>query len=202
MSLTTAKTSAITLFAEILLKAFSDPGCAGASGALEFIDSQGEKMQIQPLYAAPQHGPQVAEWLWQAFAGDALPQAFFSSIVEHSQTPGALPLTFIATDGEALLGTVGLWRCDLISRQDLFPWMAALFVAETARGQGLAGKLQRHVIDYARQCGYPQLYLYSACRDFYERFGWRYIGEGLDYPATAVSLYRYDLSLSAGVITE
>ncbi len=64
-------------------------------------------MQIQPLYAAPQHGPQVAEWLWQAFAGDALPQAFFSSIVEHSQTPGALPLTFIATDGEALLGTVG-----------------------------------------------------------------------------------------------
>ena len=97
-------------------------------------------MQIQPLYAAPQHGPRVAEWLWQAFAGDALPQAFFSSIVEHSQTPGALPLTFIATDGEALLGTVGLWRCDLISRQDLFPWMAALFVAETARGQGLAGK--------------------------------------------------------------
>ncbi len=92
---------------------------------------------------------------------------FFSSIVEHSQTPGALPLTFIATDGEALLGTVGLWRCDLISRQDLFPWMAALFVAETARGQGLAGKLQRHVIDYARQCGYPQLYLYSACRDFF-----------------------------------
>jgi hypothetical protein len=35
---------------------------------------------------------------------------------------------------------------------------------------------------------------YSACRDFYERFGWRYIGEGLDYPATAVHLYRYDLS--------
>jgi hypothetical protein len=34
--------------------------------------------------------------------------------------------------------------------------------------------------------GYQELYLYSACRDFYERFGWRYIGEGLDYPATAV----------------
>ncbi|MDU1457002.1 MAG: GNAT family N-acetyltransferase, partial [Klebsiella sp.] len=43
---------------------------------------------------------------------------------------------------------------------------------------------------------------YSACRDFYERFGWQYIGEGLDYPAVAVSLYRYDLSLSRGAITE
>jgi predicted N-acetyltransferase YhbS len=41
-------------------------------------------------------------------------------------------------------------------------------------GRGLAGQLQRHVIDYARRAGYQELYLYSACRDFYERFGWRY----------------------------
>ena len=110
-------------------------------------------MTILPLYAAPQHAPQVTEWLWQAFGGETLPQAFFASIVAHSQTPGALPLTFIAVEGELLLGTVGLWRCDLISRQDLFPWMAALYVAEAARGQGLAGKLQRHVIDSTKSLG-------------------------------------------------
>ena len=132
----------------------------------------------------------------------ALTRAFFASIVEHSQTPGALPITFVAVEGERLLGTVGLWRCDLISRQDLYPWMAALYVAPEARGQGLAGKLQQHVIGYARAQGYTELFLYSACRDFYERFGWQYIGEGLDYPASAVSLYRYDLSLSRGAITE
>ena len=66
----------------------------------------------------------------------------------------------------------------------------------------MAGKLQQHVIGYARTQGYSELFLYSACRDFYERFGWQYIGEGLDYPAVAVSLYRYDLSLSRGAITE
>ena len=159
-------------------------------------------MIIQPLHAAPQHASRVTEWLWQAFGGETLPQAFFASIVEHSQTPGALPITFVAVEGERLLGTVGLWRCDLISRQDLYPWMAALYVAPEARGRGLAGKLQQHVIGYARTQGYSELFLYSACRDFYERFGWQYIGEGLDYPASAVSLYRYDLSLSRGAITE
>ena len=159
-------------------------------------------MIIQPLHAAPQHASRVTEWLWQAFGGETLPQAFFASIVGHSQTPGALPITFIAAEGEMLLGTVGLWRCDLISRQDLYPWMAALYVAPEARGRGLAGKLQQHVIGYARTQGYSELFLYSACRDFYERFGWQYIGEGLDYPASAVSLYRYDLSLSRGAITE
>lgn len=159
-------------------------------------------MTILPLYAAPQHAEQVTEWLWQAFGGETLPRPFFASIIAHSQEPEALPITFIAVEGDRLLGTVGLWRCDLISRQDLFPWMAALYVAEDARGQGLAGALQQQVIAYARQRGYPQLYLYSGCRDFYERFGWHYIGEGLDYPATAVSLYRYDLSLSDGALTE
>jgi len=145
-----------------------------------------------PLYEAPQFADTVTDWLWQAF-GDSLPRDFFASIIAHSQRPGALPLTFIALDGEKLLGTVGLWRCDLISRQDLWPWLAALYVDEAARGQGLAGLLQKQVIEYAREQGYAQLHLYSACRDFYERYGWHYIGDGLDYPDTTVHLYRYDL---------
>lgn len=90
-------------------------------------------MTILPLYAAPQFAPQVTDWLWQAFGGETLPRQFFASIVQHSQTAEALPLTFIAVEGEQLLGTIGLWRCDLISRQDLFPWLAALFVAPAAR---------------------------------------------------------------------
>ncbi len=55
-------------------------------------------------------------------------------------------------EGEQLLGTIGLWRCDLISRR-ICSWLAALFVARRPRS-GLAGKLQRHVIDYARRAGF------------------------------------------------
>jgi len=156
---------------------------------------------IQPLYAAPQHAEQVIDWLWQAF-GDGLPREFFASVVNHSQTPGALPLTFIATEGEQLLGTVGLWRCDLIARQDLYPWLAALYVDEAARGQGLAGKLQQHVQKHAAERGYRELHLWSACRDFYEGYGWHYIGDGLEYPDKTVHLYRYSLADSAGGVTE
>nr|WP_236345899.1 GNAT family N-acetyltransferase [Enterobacter cancerogenus] len=158
-------------------------------------------MNILPLYAAPQFADRVTDWIWQAF-GDGLPHAFFQSIVDHSQTPDALPLTFIAVDGDNLLGTVGLWRCDLISRQDLYPWLAALYVDEAARGQGLAGQLQRHVIAYAAQAGFTELHLWSACRDFYERYGWQYIGDALEYPDKRVHLYRYASDASAGGATE
>ncbi|MFV0261538.1 MAG: GNAT family N-acetyltransferase [Kluyvera sp.] len=159
-------------------------------------------MTILPLHARPQHAEQVTDWLWQAFGGDGLPRAFFASIIEHSQRPDALPLTFIAVEGDKVVGTVGLWRCDLISRQDLWPRLAALYVTPEARGHGLAGQLQRHVMAFAARQGFTQLHLYSACRDFYERFGWQYIGDALDYPDTTVHLYRYDLTSSAGTLTE
>ncbi|MDY0969920.1 GNAT family N-acetyltransferase [Siccibacter turicensis] len=149
-------------------------------------------MIIQPLWQTPQHADRVIDRIWAAF-GTGLSRAFFASVVEHSQQPDALPLTFIATEGETLLGTVGLWRCDLISRQDLFPWLAALYVEEGRRGEGIGQALQQHVIAYARQQGFSHLHLYAAFRDYYERFGWEHIGEGIDYPDTRVNLYRYTL---------
>jgi predicted N-acetyltransferase YhbS len=160
-----------------------------------------KKSAILPLYHAPQYAQQVTDWIWQAF-GEGLPREFFHSIVEHSQTPGALPLTFIALEDERLVGTVGLWRCDLITRQDLFPWLAALYVDDAARGKGLAGQLQQHIISCAAQAGYETLHLWSACRDFYERYGWQYMGDALEYPDKTVHLYRYSLCASAGDATE
>ncbi len=149
-------------------------------------------MKIVPLYAVPQHEQQVTDWLWQTF-GTPDSRDFFASIITTSQREDEMPLTFVAVEGEKLVGTVGLWRCDLISRQDLYPWLAALYIDENQRGHGLGEKLQQHVIEHARALGYPQLYLYSACKGYYERFGWQFIGDGLDYPKTPVHLYQFTL---------
>lgn len=149
-------------------------------------------MKILPLYSVPHHAEHVTDWLWQAFGSDDS-RDFFASVVATSQRAGELPMTFVAVEGEQLLGTVGLWRCDLISRQDLYPWLAALYIDERQRGRGLGARLQQHVIDYARHLGYPQLHLYSACKEYYERFGWQYIGDGLDYPNKSVHLYQFTL---------
>ncbi|MTD28301.1 GNAT family N-acetyltransferase [Erwinia sorbitola] len=149
-------------------------------------------MRIVPLSAAPQHRETIVDWQWRAFGG-ADSRDFFASVVDSSLRGADLPLTFVALDGDRAVGTVGLWRCDLISRQDLFPWLAALFVDERYRGQGLSEQLQQTVIDCCRQRGDRQLYLYSACADYYERFGWTYMGDALDYPATAVRLYYKSL---------
>ena len=123
----------------------------------------------------------------------------FHSIVEHSQTPGALPLTFIARERTAC-GHRGALA--LRSDHPTGSLLAALYVDDAARGKGLAGLLQKHVIHYAAQAGYDTLHLWSACRDFYERYGWQYIGDALEYPDKTVHLYRYSSGASAGDPTE
>lgn len=148
--------------------------------------------KIVYLAEYPQHQEQVTDWLWQAF-GSHSSREFFASVVHSSLNPPALPVTFIALEADRLVGTVGLWRCDLISRQDLTPWLAALYVDENQRDKGLGQMLQRHVLDYSRRAGFADLYLYATFSGYYEKFGWQYIGDGLDYPDKTVRLYRQGL---------
>ncbi len=87
-------------------------------------------MRIVPLSSVPHHASQITDWLWQAF-GDGTSRAFYDSIVRSSLNGAAFRVTFVALDDDDVPhGTVGFWRCDLISRQDLYPWVAVLYVDE------------------------------------------------------------------------
>lgn len=147
---------------------------------------------IDNLTQQPQHREQIIDWLWRAF-GSENSRAFFASVVESSLSGADLPLTFIALDEGKLVGTVGLWRCDLISRQDLTPWLAALYIDEAWRSQGLGQRLQAFVTQYSRNAGFKELYLWSKFSGYYERHGWQYIGDALEYPDLPVKLYHQTL---------
>lgn len=149
-------------------------------------------IRILPLFEVPEHSELITDWLFQAF-GSENSRDFFASIVNSSLRPEGLPVTFVALLDDKPVGTVGLWRCDLISRQDLYPWLAALYIDESQRGCGLGAQLQHHVEAFSRRTGFRELDLYATFANYYERFGWQYIGDGLDYPDQPVRLYRKDI---------
>lgn len=149
-------------------------------------------IRILPLFEVPENSELITDWLFQAF-GSENSRDFFASIVNSSLRPEGLPVTFVALLDDKPVGTVGLWRCDLISRQDLYPWLAALYIDESQRGCGLGAQLQHHVEAFSRRTGFRELYLYATFANYYERFGWQYIGDGLDYPDQPVRLYRKDI---------
>ena len=65
---------------------------------------------------------------------------------------------FIAKCNNEAIGVVSLWVNDLKARQDLFPWMATLYVKEDYRNKGVGKKLQEISIEYAKQKNYSNLY--------------------------------------------
>ncbi len=90
----------------------------------------------------------------------------------------ALPRWYLLlADGE-IVGGCGLIANDFISRQDLMPWVCALYVAPNWRGQGWGGKLLEHARQEAGAMGYGRVFLSTDHTGYYERYGWTYMADG------------------------
>ncbi|GAA0076754.1 GNAT family N-acetyltransferase [Clostridium sp. CTA-5] len=135
----------------------------------------------------------VIDWLWKEF-GNEDNYAFWESIVKNSLRKNQLPLTFIALMDNKLVGTIGLWRGDLLSRQDLYPWLSALFVKDEYRSKNIGQELQRFLIDYCRKKGYEELFLYTDIHNYYEKTGWQYLEDGIEYSGGNIKIYKKKLS--------
>ncbi|SHH81862.1 GNAT family N-acetyltransferase [Clostridium intestinale] len=134
----------------------------------------------------------VIDWLWKEF-GNEDNYAFWESIVKNSLKKNLLPLTFIALMDNKPVGTVGLWRSDLLSRQDLCPWLSALFVKEEYRSKNIGQELQLFLIDYCRKKGYEEIFLYTDSNNYYEKTGWQYLDDGIEYSGGSIKIYNKKL---------
>ncbi|MEA2598778.1 MAG: hypothetical protein QOF01_5247 [Thermomicrobiales bacterium] len=89
-----------------------------------------------------------------------------------------IPTTYVALDGDDVLGSVTLVAHDMETRRDLSPWLAGLCVSPAQRGRGVGSALVRHAVRRAATMGVGRLYLYTGPgRGFYERLGWRPIAD-------------------------
>lgn len=87
-----------------------------------------------------------------------------------------IPSIFIALSGDQLVGSAALVKNDMHSRLDLSPWLAAVYVKEDFRHQGVASKLIARCEDEAARSNVSTLYLYTEfAAKLYEKLGWRHI---------------------------
>ena len=103
----------------------------------------------------------------------------YHDCVSHSvTTESPLPRWYLLTDdSDRIVGSFGLITNDFNSRQDLWPWIAALYVEESERGQSLGSKMLAHGVAEARRLGFSKLYLATDHIGYYEKYGVAYIGQ-------------------------
>jgi GNAT superfamily N-acetyltransferase len=106
--------------------------------------------------------------------------------------------------GPAILGCTPLWsRCrrgwqqqitvasDLVSRPDLTPWLASVFVDPPYRGRGYAARLVRRVEEAARAANTGILWLYTEdAEGLYAKLGWKTVGAELDQTVPVTLMQR------------
>lgn len=119
---------------------------------------------------------------------------FYQDCIRHSDNKETdLPRFYVAVQDNHIIGSYALLRNELISRQDIFPWFACLYVNENQRGKQLGSRLLEHASQETYKKGYEQLYLSMDLIGYYEKYGWHYIDNGFAIDGSPTRIYKKTL---------
>ncbi|HPX67499.1 MAG TPA: GNAT family N-acetyltransferase [Candidatus Syntrophosphaera sp.] len=140
-------------------------------------------------------GPESAARYIHGIWGRPQNLAFYLDAVLHSSLSGnALPSFYLMLDGERVAGCCALLTNDLISRQDLWPWLACLYVEPDYRGRALGATLLEHGAREAKRMGYGALYLTTDHDGYYEKYGWSRMEDGYNLFGERSRIYWLELN--------
>lgn len=153
---------------------------------------------IKNLKEDPMYIDTVINWLYSEWGNNN--HKYWQSWIERSLFSDKIPQTYLLfVDGE-IAGTYSLWRCDLQSRQDLFPWFGGLYIDPCFRGKKfndikLGVLLQNHAIQQLKKLGFKKAYLYTE-KDpkYYISNGWQKFGVAPDEKDNIVTLCAYNIN--------
>lgn len=120
-------------------------------------------------------------------------ERIYRDCIMHSLTTSSnLPRFYLMIEGDQVIGGFGLITNDFVSRQDLSPYLCALYIEEDMRGMKLGSQLLEHGRKESSRLGFDKLYLCTSHNDYYEKYSWRFIGSGYHPWNDASKIYEAD----------
>ena len=100
---------------------------------------------------------------------------------------------FVAMAGNRVVGMVSLFKTDYYPLPEITPWVSSLFVTEDFRGRRLSQQLVDHANAYALSLGFERTYIPSEHVGLYEKYGYHYVKDIVNYGGGTDRLYVKDL---------
>ena len=100
---------------------------------------------------------------------------------------------FVAVADGKIVGMVSLFKTDYYPLPEIYPWVSSLFVSEEYRGRRISEKLIDHANRYAKSLGFERTYIPSEHVGLYEKYGYRYLKDIVNYGDGVDRLYVKEL---------
>lgn len=134
-------------------------------------------MKIISVRECPEYMEPAIKFFQQTWKS-ASPHIYDNCIRHAITSDNPLPQWYLLENQKQIIGCAGLITNDFISRMDLYPWICALYIEKDHRGKSLGALLMEKAKDDARKAGFSHAYLCTDHIGYYEKFGFRYIGQG------------------------
>lgn len=153
-----------------------------------------EQIEIVNLLDDKKYLEEVSEWIWKEWSeekGAKKEDILYRS--KHSLGYDKIPQMYIAKYNEEVIGVVSIWRNDIMSRQDLYPWMSTLIVKPEYRNKGVGKKLQEKCIEECKRLKYENIYLITHHDNYYEKTGWEFLDNAPEIDGKYTKIYVHKL---------
>ena len=100
---------------------------------------------------------------------------------------------FVATVNGCIVGMGTIMKSDYYPLPEIYPWISTLFVSEEYRGNGICGKIIDFANAYAREIGFDKTYIPTEYVGLYERYGYHYVRDIVNYGGGVDRLYVKEL---------
>ncbi len=96
---------------------------------------------------------------------------------------------FVAMADGQIVGMTSIMKTDYYPLPDICPWISTVFVSEEYRGQRISGQLIDFANEYAKELGFEKTYIPSEHIGLYEKYGYRYLKDIVNYGGGTDRLY-------------
>ncbi|NRF89856.1 GNAT family N-acetyltransferase [Paenibacillus frigoriresistens] len=134
---------------------------------------------------------EAVKLFWTQWGSQSNYNFYLDCMMNSCRSESELPRFYLAIQDKTIIGIYALLRNDLISRQDLFPWVACIYVIPELRGNNIGSKLLEHAISVTGKKGYNKLYLCTDLDGYYEKYGWTQLATGYMFNGDSTKIYEF-----------
>lgn len=96
---------------------------------------------------------------------------------------------FVAIVNGQIVGMASIMKTDYYPLPEIYPWVSCVFVSEDYRGYRISGKLIDFANAYAKEKGFDKTYIPSEHVGLYEKYGYHYVKDIVNYGNGVDRLY-------------